>query len=68
MIIDTREITPPEKRCYVIYENGTEVNCFNDRAVDSPLFTPISGGSAVINYSRGFGIDLTIFQERSAPV
>lgn len=68
MIIDTREITPPEKRCYIIYENGTEVNCFNDRAVDSPLFTPISGGSAVINYSRGFGIDLTIFQERSAPV
>lgn len=68
MVIDARQTTPPEKRCYLVYENGTVVNCFNDRATDSPLFTPISGGNAVINYSRGFGIDLTIFQERSAPI
>lgn len=68
MVIDSRETTPPEERCYIIYENGVIVNVFNDRATDSPLFTPISGGSAVINYSRGFGIDLTIYQERSAPI
>jgi hypothetical protein len=67
MIIDSRDQTPTSKKCYVISSNGSETNVFNYRVPNSLLFKKIPSGNVVLNYTRNFGIDLTIFQERSAP-
>ena len=67
MVIDTRDTTPMNRRAYVMNENGTIVNVFDYRDPTSLLFEKIPNGSVVLNYDRTFGIDLTIFQERSAP-
>lgn len=68
MIIDTRDYIPLDKKCYVITANGTEINVFDYREPTSLLFVKIPSGQAVLNYARSYGIDLTIFQERSAPI
>ena len=67
MVIDSRETTPLEKKCYVMNENGSTINVFDYRDPTSLLFEKIPNGSVVLNYARSYGIDLTIFQERSAP-
>lgn len=67
MIIDSRDQTPTSKKCYVISSNGSETNVFNYRDPNSLLFKKIPSGNVVFNYSRNYGIDLIIFQERSAP-
>ena len=67
MVIDTRDSVPMSKRCYIRSANGTETNVFNYRDPSSLLFTKIPSGNVVLNYERNYGIDLTIFQERSAP-
>ena len=67
MIIDTRDYIPLNEKCFVLNENGTKTNVFDYRAPGSLLFTKIPGGNVVMNYSRAYGIDLTLFQERSAP-
>ena len=67
MVIDTRDTTPMNRRAYVMNENGTIVNVFDYRDPTSLLFEKIPNGSVVLDYDRTFGIDLTIFQERSAP-
>lgn len=68
MIIDTRDYIPLKERCYVINENGTKTNVFDYREPGSLLFVKIPSGNAVLNYPRSYGIDLTIYQERSAPI
>lgn len=68
MIIDTRNSTPITERCVVINENGTTINVFDYRNPDSLLFEKVPNGEIVLNYSRTYGIDLTIYQERSAPI
>ena len=68
MIIDTRDYIPMDERCYVLNENGTTTNVFDYREPTSLLFVKIPSGEQVINYARSYGIDLTIFQERSAPI
>lgn len=68
MFIDTRDFIPISERCYVLNENGTKTNVFDYRSPDSTLFEKIPAGNAQMNYSRAFRLDLTIFQERSAPI
>lgn len=67
MVIDSRPVTKPDKRCYIVSENGVETNVFDYRSPIYPLFKPIPGGDILITYSRGYGIDLTIYKERSEP-
>lgn len=67
MVIDSRDTVPFDKRCYVRNENGSEVNVFDYRDPTSLLFKKIPNGHIILNYPRTYGIDLTIFQERSAP-
>jgi hypothetical protein len=67
MVIDSRDTTPMNRRAYVRNENGTITNVFDYRDPTSLLFEKIPNGSVVLNYPRTYGIDLTIFQERSAP-
>lgn len=68
MIIDSRDFMPITERCMVINENGTTINVFDDRNPNSLLFEKVPNGEIVINYSRTYGIDLTLYQERSAPI
>ena len=67
MVIDTRDSLPISEKCFVMNENGTTINVFDYRDPDSLLFEKVPNGSIILNYSRTYGIDLTIFQERSAP-
>lgn len=67
MVIDSRDTTNINERCYVMNENGTKVNVFDYRDPTSLLFEKVPNGSIVLNYARTYGIDLTVYQERSAP-
>ena len=67
MVIDTRDYLAIEDRCYVVSENGSHLNVFDYRDPESLLFHKIPPGPNVLNYARTYGIDLTLFQERSAP-
>ena len=68
LVIDSRDTTPIEKRCYILNENGTTENVFDDRDTSNSIFKKFPSGPIVINYSRTFGIDFYVFQERSAPI
>ena len=67
MVIDSRPTTSPEERCYVVKADGERVNVFDYRDPESSIFEPIPPGNFVINYPREYGIELTIFIERSEP-
>ena len=67
MVIDTRAVVEFNKRCYVRSSNGSEVNVFNYRDPSSSLFKKLPSGNFVFSFQRNYGIDLYIFQERSAP-
>lgn len=68
MVLDTRDTTPLDRKCYIINENGTIENAFDYRDTASSIFKKIPSGNIIFNYTRTYGIDLTIFQERSAPI
>lgn len=68
MVIDSRDSLPIDERCIVINENGSTINVFDYRNPDSLLFEKVPNGDIVLNYSRTYGIDFTVFQERSAPI
>lgn len=65
---NSRDSTPASERCIVVNENGTTINVFDYRNPNSLLFQKVPNGEIVLNYSRTFGIDLTLYQERSAPI
>lgn len=68
MIIDTRDYIPIKDRCYVLNANGTRTNVFDYRDPTSLLFYKIASGKAWLRYERNHGMNLIIFQERSAPI
>lgn len=67
MVIDSRSYLPPDERIYVVRNNGEKVNAFNYRDPVYSAFKKIPPGNITIYYSRNYGIDLTIFKERSEP-
>lgn len=67
MVIDSRPTTDPGDRCYLVKADGEVINTFDYRDPRSDIFTPIPPGNFVINYPREYGIELTIFIERSEP-
>lgn len=67
MVIDSRETTSADKRCYMVNAQGVETNVFNDRDESSALFQKIPSGDIIIDYARTYGIELTVYKERSEP-
>ena len=67
MVIDSRPFVEKEKRLYVVRTNGEMENIFNYRNVEHSVFKTIPAGLVKIDYARTYGVDLTIFKERSEP-
>ena len=68
LIVDSRDTLPLDKKCYVLQENGTEINVFDYRDPSSSLFKRLPGGEIVIVCNKPYVMDLTLFFERSAPI
>lgn len=67
MVIDSRQLTPPEKQLYVVSESGMITNVFDYRSSVGDIFKKIPSGKFILNYPRTYGMELTIFKERSEP-
>lgn len=67
MVIDSRDFLPADQRLYLVRNNGQKINIFNYRDPVYSVFKKIPAGSITIDYNRLYGIDLTIFIERSEP-
>ena len=65
MVIDSRQNTEPDRQCYVVNESGIIINVFNYRVGE--VFKKIPSGNIILNYPRTYGLELTIFIERSEP-
>ena len=68
MVVDSRRDGRYKGKAYVIKADGTIVNVFDYRAPGYQIFKKIPAGMVNINYSRAYGIDLTVFLERSEPI
>ena len=67
LVIDSRADTPLGWQVYLRSAAGEVQNVFNDRNPDSPILKPIPGGNPTIEYSQEYGVDLTLYIERSEP-
>lgn len=67
MIIDSRPSTPKEEKLCIVRTNGVKENIFQYRSVENSVFKKIPPGMVEIDYPRTYGIDLTVFKERSEP-
>lgn len=67
LTIDSRQNTRADRKCFVTSETGIITNVFDYRNPDHQLFAPIPSGHILINYVRTYGIELTIYKERSEP-
>lgn len=47
--------------------DGTQSNMFNYRNKTDSIFAPIPGGNLTIEWDASFGVDITLFEERSEP-
>ena len=61
VIINSRQKT------IMMYQNGTRTNMFNFRGKTASIFQRITGGNLTISWDSSFGVDLTIYHERSEP-
>ena len=62
LIIDSRDRTVIRR-----LSTGTEINEFNNRDKDSSIFAQIPAGSSQLIWPGTFGMNLTLYQERSEP-
>lgn len=69
MVIDSRQSTPANRQCYVVSESGLITNVFDYRdPTVGDIFKKIPAGNSILNYSREYGMELTIYKERSEPI
>lgn len=61
VIINSRQKT------IMMYQNGTRTNMFNFRNKTASIFQKITGGNLTISWDSEYGVDITIYQERSEP-
>ena len=61
VIIDSRA------RTITMYTAGRKTNLFNFRNKTDSIFRKIPGGNLTITWDSSFGVDLTIYHERSEP-
>lgn len=62
VIIDSRNNTITK-----YLADGSEVNIFDLRNKDFSIFQQVQGERLVLNWTGGFGFDLTVYEERSEP-
>lgn len=55
------------KKIFVTKNDGTVVNCFNNRNKDSYIFTKIPSGTNAVTWNGDFGFDVILMEERSEP-
>lgn len=67
IVIDSRSHVPKEERLYLVKKDGGRENVFNYRDTEYGVFKKIPPGNVMVDYPRTYGIDLTIFKERSEP-
>lgn len=67
LTIDSRDAKPPDRRIFLTKNNGEKVNVFNYRDSQYSVLQKIPPGDVVIDYNRLYGVDLTLFLERSEP-
>ena len=67
MVIDSRPVEM-DKKLYVVKANGDTVNIFHYRDTENSVFKKIPPGQIKVDYPRSYGVDLTIFKERSEPL
>lgn len=67
MVIDSRSLQPADKRIYLVGTDGSETNLFDYRDPATSVFRKIPPGPITVDYSRAYGITLTIYKERSEP-
>ena len=67
LTIDSRDTQPADRRIFLTKNNGEKVNVFNYRDSTNSVLQKISSGDVTIDYSRLYGVDLTLFIERGEP-
>jgi hypothetical protein len=67
MVIDSRQLTPPDRQLYVVNESGIITNVFDYRSSVGDIFKRFPAGKFIFNYPRTYGLQLTLFKERSEP-
>lgn len=67
LTIDSRDTQPADRRIFLVKNNGEKVNVFNYRDSTYSVLQKIPPRDIVIDYSRLYGVDLTLFLERSEP-
>ncbi len=68
MVIDSRQSTEANKQCYVVNETGVNINVFDYRNPDGDIFKKIPSGACTLVYPRTYGLQFTIYKERSEPI
>lgn len=68
LIVDSRDYLQIDQKCYVVKQNGDEVNVFDYRDPTSELFKRLPGGEIVVYVAQPYTLDLTLFLERSGPI
>ena len=67
LVIDSRQDAPLGWQVYMRKANGEAVNVFDNRNPAHPILARIPGGTVDLEYPRTYGIDLTLYRERSEP-
>lgn len=70
-VIETGEyavIDGQTREVYKIASDGTRINLFDRRTKQSDVFAPLASGSHTVEYSGAYGVDITIYQQRSEPL
>lgn len=68
LIVDSRDTLPIDKKCYVVRQNGDEVNVFDYRDPTSTLFKRLPGGDVVVTCDTPYVMDIILYFERSGPI
>ena len=66
LIIDSRSTQPWDRRVYLV-AGQTVINVFDYRDPAGSILKKIPPGDIAIGYARTYGIELTVYKERSEP-
>ena len=67
LVIDSRPEAPLGWQVYMRDAAGVQSNIFDNRNPNYQILERIPGGTVNLEYSRTYGIDLTLYLERSEP-
>ena len=67
LVIDSRQDAPLGWQVYMRNASGQASNVFDNRNPNYQILERIPGGTVDLTYPRTYGIDLTLYLERSEP-